>query len=428
MKTRTKFLATAGMGLGLLLSTTAWSSNLDDWMDIQTDRCIDRVYEAISPDDGALGSVMASPSKREPNYYYHWIRDAALTMREVWAWRDADPQLAMETLWDYAHFSRENQLTDNLSGNHTDKGLGEPKFHMNGDAYNESWGRPQNDGPALRALVLMPFAKYLLDHGKESQVRKKLYNNDLPARTVIKADLEYVAHRWKDPSYDLWEEVEGDHFYTRITQWRALQMGTEFAKIMGDEGAEEFYHKQALKVHKSLEEFWNEKKGYYVATLNRTGGVDYKESGLDIAIILGVLHAGAKKGAFSVFDPRVLDTAIALEKTFQKLYSVNKIKKTRSGDVLAPAIGRYPEDTYNGVESGKQGNPWFLATHALAEFYAKRGEWDKAEAFILRSKTHSGENGRQSEQIDRNNGYMKGARDLTWSYASFLSLMRAYHP
>src|SRR5688500_16671266 len=29
--------------------------------------------------------------------------------------------------------------------------LGEPKFQADGSAFNDPWGRPQNDGPAIRA-------------------------------------------------------------------------------------------------------------------------------------------------------------------------------------------------------------------------------------------------------------------------------------
>ena len=33
-------------------------------------------------------------------------------------------------------------------------GLGEPKINLDITPYNEPWGRPQNDGPALRGIVL----------------------------------------------------------------------------------------------------------------------------------------------------------------------------------------------------------------------------------------------------------------------------------
>ena len=35
-----------------------------------------------------------------------------------------------------------------------------------------------------------------------------------------------------------------------------------------------------------------------------------------------------------------------------------------------------------------------------------------------------GDNGHIAEQIDRNNGVQKSAKDLTWSYANLLSAMQ----
>jgi glucoamylase len=49
---------------------------------------------------------------------------------------------------------------------------------------------------------------------------------------------------------------------------------------------------------------------------------------------------------------------------------------------------------------------------------------ERSDAFIRRAKFHTGESGHQSEQFNRVHGQMQSARDLTWSYASFLSLRR----
>ena len=49
------------------------------------------------------------------------------------------------------------------SGNLDDgAGLGEPKFHANETAFTDSWGRPQRDGPPLRATALISFGQWLI--------------------------------------------------------------------------------------------------------------------------------------------------------------------------------------------------------------------------------------------------------------------------
>src|SRR5690606_30997716 len=50
---------------------------------------------------------------------------------------------------------------------------------------------------------------------------------------------------------------------------------------------------------------------------------------------------------------------------------------------------------------------------------------NSADNLMKRVRFHTPENGRYSEQINRHTGFMRGAYDLTWSYASFLSAL--YH-
>jgi glucoamylase len=480
------YLGNRFLGYGVLLcvlSASAFSASaaevsLERWVNSQTNRSLDGVYMAISPRDGARGAVMASPSRQNPNYYYHWIRDAALVLREVWAFRSLAPRKAKNTLIDYALFSRSNQTTDNPSGSSTTTGLGEPKFEITGAPYNESWGRPQNDGPALRVLTLLGLADEMMMNGEQDFVYRNLYAAEIPARTVIKADLEYVAHRWRESSFDLWEEVKGDHFYTRIAQWRALYEGALFAKRMNDGAASAFYAQQAAECLKSLDGFWSPSKRILVVTKNQVSAIGQaarfqggKDSQLDIAIVLGSLHAGKSGMPFYVDDERVISTAHKLVEAFTSVYDLNRTVTTnREGYPMAPGIGRYPEDVYDGYTTNGQGNPWFLTTHAMAEYllrlrgevkakgvvrisdltrpfyesllkhslssktvvrradpvYAEilKGLQDRSDEFLRRSQFHTGAGGHQSEQFNRNNGYMQGARDLTWSYASFLSLRR----
>lgn len=66
------------------------------------------------------------------------------------------------------------------------------------------------DGPALRATVLMAFAReYIKRNGIQGLefVESVLYAGHLPAHTIIKADMEYVANNWYLPGFDIWEEV-----------------------------------------------------------------------------------------------------------------------------------------------------------------------------------------------------------------------------
>ncbi len=421
--------------------------------------------------DGAdvpLGAVPASPSRFEPNYFFHWTRDAAvvfdvyvtayLKSRDVRSKADA-----LRRLLGWVGFETQLQSLRTRSG-----GPGEPKFMVDGTAYNGEWGRPQNDGPALRAVVMIRLANILLNEGQESLVRSTLYGGGLPSVGPIKFDLEYTGRNWTQASYDLWEEVKGAHFYTRIVQRRALIEGARLADRLGDSGAAEFYRKQAGLLSTAL--MAHMQNGLVMPTLDRVEGWNHKFSNLDVAVILGSIHAfDAEDDFFAPSSDWILSSAVKLEDAFIRIYPLNR------NPIPAPAIGRYPEDVYDG-NGFSGGNPWFIATNAYAEMNCRLAQkWEsrgvieidglnrpyleriypnlpaparsgvtvrrgdplfdrlvqrarvRAERFLHRSVRHTaqGPSGHMSEQFSRFDGYMTGAADLSWSYASFLSAYAA---
>ncbi len=436
----------------------------DSWIISQEPIAKKYLVEAVSPEGSAPGSVMASPSRVNPNYYYHWVRDSALVMDELLNLAEAGDRHAQDRILQYIEISRQHQLTDNPSGPALGRGLGEPKFEMNGHAYTGGWNRPQNDGPALRATFFMRFFSKTTD----AALRKNLI-------TLIQADLDYVAKHWSEKSFDLWEEVMGDHFYTRMVQWRALKEGSEFNQALGSLDISAHYLEESKKIQSSLNSFSNFSLGFVQVTLPESVPHNPKPSQVDIAVILAVLHSKpdfSKKESFSVLDDRIIASAQKIEESFQNIYSVNQMKHDYEGNLLAPGIGRYPEDTYNGLIVGDRGNPWFLATQGMGEYYFKLAQaiinqgsftissinqnfvkhlglnsvlavgttlkasdsnfnvlinaiFARGEAFVRRAHFHTELEGHQSEQFHRDTGFMQGAADLTWNYASFLSMMNA---
>ena len=426
-------------------------AHFEGWLEQQSYVSKQKIIQNISRSDTAQGVVIASPSKNNPNYYFHWVRDASLVMQQVVSFKNSYSHLL-----DFARFSRINQLTE-AQGK-----IGEPKFYVDGRAYDKPWGRPQNDGPALRAIALIEFAHKLLDENKEKVVRKYLYTRHMPAQSVIKTDLEYISHEWHNPCVDLWEERWGHHFYTQMVQRKALLHGAKLARRLNDEDAAIWYEKQAHELEAELNKYKSEEKGIIIPTRN---GNDTRSSQLDASVILAVLHGSTEDGFLSVADPWILSTADKLEKAFEEGYPINH------GKFPGMAIGRYPEDTYFG------GNPWYLTTIAFSEFYFRlatklahdnsilitklnstffnslfryeniRGSellagailtrkdprfnevltllnW-KGDNYLRRVRMHTPHDGSFSEQFSRIDGREVSAHDLTWSFASFLSTLSA---
>lgn len=401
------------------------SPDFESWLQTEESIATEKMLANISPAGATKGAVIASPSLQDPPYFFHWVRDAALTMNTVIdLYEDAiaaDQAALKDRLLDYLWFSRGNQTAPSLTG------LGEPKFNVDGTAYKGEWCRPQNDGPATRAKTLIRFAQILLAQNEMNFVKHELYDGQTPSQSVIKTDLDYVAHHWREPSCDIWEESIGDHLYNRLVQWRALMDGATLARLLQDPTAATLYENQAQQIESEFSKFWDSNRKTYVASINLIGGVNYKASNLDSQVILGFLHSEALP--FS--DDRIQTSLQILASTFTSLYPVN------ANGLPAPGIGRYPEDLYDGGKN-TAGNPWFLITAAFAntsykaaaELY-KSGKIDLANAmatkgddYLRRVKMHTAADGSLSEQFDRNQGFEKSARDLTWSYAELIQAIK----
>lgn len=454
--------------------TPTTSDNVADWAKQARAAALEKAQANISPPDGQPGAVLASPSRQDPNYYYHWVRDGARTMRafvHLYDVCDAEAKASVreslfEMLERYVTFSKLNQTTPTLT-----RGPGEPKFYVTGQAFDGPWGRPQNDAPAQRALVLTRWAKHLLGEGHERYVRGVLYDGGWPdSFSVIKTDLEFVAHNWQAPCFDLWEELHGTHFFTRMQQRVALAEGASLARTLGDGGAADFYAEQAAAIEAAMDAFWNPDANYLVSTLPAPGG--FKPENLDTAVLIASAETFSTEAPFYTPDhDRVLATAFALHQRFASLYRINEVTRTSAGEPIFPGIGRYPGDTYTGGAERGEGNPWFLCTLALAEVCYKaarqlrnrssiainpqnEGFFNLAvqlvspdtrleagttlnagsqesplltsgliaagDAYLRRVRLHAAQDGSLSEQFNRETGLMMSARDLTWSYVAMV--------
>lgn len=402
------------MLLPLLLSTTFAAPRRVLSANQQFQFSLKAILSNAQRPDVKPGMVVASPSREAPNYYYDWVRDTALTMRSLIDLYELNHDQGLRgpiLRWVDAEAQRQNQpaLT----------GLGEPKFNVDGTAFTGPWGRPQNDGPALRALAMIKLARLLLAEGQGTYVAQKLYRPVLPADSIIKRDLEYVAYHWAEPSFDLWEEEKGQHFYTLLTQHVALQEGAKLARALSDEGAAAFYQESSDRIGQYiLSHFMSPTIGIVVTTGKVASHLKWKDSGLDVAPLLALLHTSPWQKLLPLDHPQVKLYIRTLVSRSREIYQVN-----RAYPDLGVSIGRYPEDTYNGYATDGTGNPWFLSTLALGEYYCLAGKPKTLSGPQLRRVLFHSDQGHLSEQFNRDTGYMQGAVDLTWSHNAVLTYM-----
>jgi glucoamylase len=153
----------------------------------------------------ALGLVSASPDKANPDCksilirrkcfltkldFYTWSRDSALTFKcLVDTFISSYDQSVQKEIENYISAQAYLQTVSNPSGGLASGGLGEPKFNADESAFTGAWGRPQRDGPALRATALITYSKWLVNNGYGSTAASLVW-------PIIQNDLSYVAQYW----------------------------------------------------------------------------------------------------------------------------------------------------------------------------------------------------------------------------------------
>ncbi|GAA5894585.1 hypothetical protein JCM5296_002895 [Sporobolomyces johnsonii] len=445
------------------------TSDLEGWIKQEQMIAFEKVFANIGDRVGAdAGVIIASPSLVDPDYFYTWTRDAALTAAGLLT-VTADSALPVEGsenqtlsfLSEYIDAQLVLQTVTNPSSNgHPLSGLGDPKFYSNLTAFLGPWGRPQRDGPALRALATLKYIDRLNDTGIENKTMQ-----------LLEADLDYVVAYWNYTGFDLWEEVSGSSFFTTISHLHALSLGSDFFAQNGDQTRSQMYTDAAEQVQCFTQEYWLENDGYIVSNWNIENGVN--RTGLDANSILATLLSPFDSAASSVspsdpcdpslFTPcsdRMLANHKAVVDSFRGLYAIEGEQQNGS----AIAIGRYREDVYY------TGNPWYLTTLAAAEqlylalstwetygelnitetslafFQSVAGEnstvgtlkkgddsfekvtravFDYADAFVDVVRQYTPANGTLAEQFNKTDGVPTSARDLTWSYVAFLTAVHA---
>jgi glucoamylase len=254
------------------------------------------------------------------------------------------------TIEDYLHAQAVLQTVSNPSGTFLPNGLGlgEPKYQVSGTRFNGAWGRPQRDGPALRAIALISYSNWLIENGQKDKAKTVIW-------PIISNDLSYVGQYWNQTGFDLWEETNGSSFFTIQNQHRALEEGAALAKTLKETctGCD-----QAPQILCFMQSFWNGK--FVVANINVNNG----RTGIDANTILGPISvfdidAYCDNLTFQPCNSKSLATFKVLIDTYRKIYAINAGIPSNQGI----AVGRYPEDTYQG------GSAWYVATKLLLVFY-----------------------------------------------------------
>jgi len=400
-------------------------TGLERWIAREWDHAAEMMLKSISPVGivkervrfGQVihpkpGSVVASPVMAaydpDPDYFFHWYRDSAIVMDALRLLRGELPG-ADRLFGDFVRFSLDLHALDGRDFPPGWKERAEPDFvrflrnnaaeahgaaipaetRVNPDGTLDitDWPRPQNDGPAMRALCVMRW-------GAEGE-----------AAELLRRDLAFVLrHVWQS-CFDIWEEEKGLHAYTLRVSAAALKDGADWLDRHGEPTTADLCRAETRLLEIALDDFWMAERAHLRSRFVEGGA---PEKLLDMSVILGANHARV------VGEPHRL-TLARLTALFDSAYAINRDRPASR----APALGRYEGDRYYS------GGAYYFSTLAAAEFHYRNGDRDLGDAFLETVRAYTPESGDLSEQFDQTNGAQSSARHLAWSYAAFLTAVAA---
>ena len=401
------------------------------------------------------GSIVASPVPAaydpDPDYFFHWFRDSAIVIDAVRLLYEAR-HVGSEALTHFADFVRfslslraldgralvalphwrqkvtpsfEQYLRgDDLLTASGDAVYADTRVNPDGTLDISRWTRPQHDGSPLRALAVLRWLRTLrAERGRTNETVSAGTLAD--AECLLRIDLALTAACWREPSWDIWEEELGHHYFTLRVSAAALDEGAEWLGAVGKVTEATALRTEAQAIFEMLDRFWLEDAGYYQSRIMPPGMASTKM--LDIAVILSAVHSGDGGQVHTVHDARMRATLDKLERLFDRLYPINRERPREQ----APAMGRYEGDIYYS------GGAYYFSTLAAAEFCFlaagahapgadERRKWvAHGDGFLETVRAFTPASGDLSEQFDQRTGEQTSAKHLAWSYAGFISCVTA---
>lgn len=216
------------------------------------------------------------------------------------------------------------------------------------------------------------------------------------------------------PSYDLWEEKNGIHTFTAASVYGALTCAHNFAKLLGKtEGAKKYHHAAEEIKAAILKHLWNEKNNTFYKSITYNNGEIIRDSTIDVSSIYGIF-------TFGVLPPEDKRVQDAVKQTIEHC----SVKTDVEG------YARYVGDRYYRTTDTVPGNPWFITTLWLAQYYIAISKTEKdldiVKKWLYWVVRHAAPSGILSEQLDAVSGQPLSVAPLTWSHAEFVVTIVKY--
>jgi len=254
------------------------------------------------------------------------------------------------------------------------------------------------------AIVLYMLGEYF-DHTQDQDFVFSLYNTFIqPAANFM---ISFIDEQTQLPhaSYDLWEEKFLTSTYTTSTVYQALLVAADFADKFAYPDDAVHWRKTATSILEGSQAFFDPdrnafRKGFL---LQEDGSLQFDNT-LDVSSLFGAVMFFGK----DIDTQQIEQTAAAIEQTL--------LDKTPSG-----GSPRYEHDHYFEASPPYLGNPWFVTTLWMSQYYARKQQLDRARDYVEWTIRHAMPSGMLSEQINPSDGSPISVAPLVWSHAELIN-------
>jgi GH15 family glucan-1,4-alpha-glucosidase len=330
-------------------------------------------YSYVWPRDGAyaMWPLIRLGYTEEPKKFFEFCRDILTT--EGYLMHKYQPDRAIGSTW--------HPL---LHGNHTELAIQEDET----------------------AIVIYMLGEYLAA-SKDHEFVDSLYVTLIQPASNFMAEFRDDKTKLPHASYDLWEEKFSTSTYTTAVTYQALLVAADFADMFEFPDDAVKWRAAAVEIAENVKTLFNpDRKAFRKGFLLQEDGSLKFDDTLDVSSMYGVLM-------FALHD-------FGFDETKQTLQAIEATLLNSSPSGGSP---RYEYDNYFAVDPPYLGNPWFVTTLWLAQYYVRTNSPAKAQALVDWTMSKALTSGVLSEQVNPSDGSPLSVTPLVWSHAELINTL-----
>ena len=328
-------------------------------------------YSYVWPRDGAyaIWPLIRLGYREEPRKFFSFCRD--ILTRDGYLMHKYQPDRAIGSTW--------HPL---LHGRHAELAIQEDET----------------------AIVIYMLGEYL-DHSHDEDFVSTLYTTLIQPAADFMCSFIDEQTQLPHASYDLWEEKFLTTTYTTAVVYQALLVAADFADKYAFPDDAVHWRETAARILESSKVFFDpDRKAFRKGFLLQDDGSLQFDNTIDMSSLFGMM----------MFCPH--DTpADTLAEAAQSIEDVLLDKSPIGG------LPRYEHDHYFESNPSFMGNPWFVTTLWLAQYYVRKMQLDRARHYIDWTLDHALPSGMLSEQVNPTDGTPISVMPLVWSHAELIN-------